>query len=135
MTQHARPRAVDLPFDLVACELSRIVDEQPDDLRVVVAFVPELERELVIRLDLFGHRADVAKFHAELVVGRAGLRVVLAPSVGAKGLQLRENFLDRHGDDNTPNEKHAKHGRCAGNSVTSEPASDGNEFGHQPDNI
>jgi hypothetical protein len=59
----------------------------------------EIEREFVISLDLLGHRADVAKFHAELVVGRAGLRVVGTPSVVAEGLKPCEDFIDVHADD------------------------------------
>ena len=42
MAEHSWPRAVDLLFDLVACELFWVVDEQTDDLCVVVAFVPSL---------------------------------------------------------------------------------------------
>ncbi len=38
--------------------------------------------------------ADVAKFHAELVVERAGLRVVGMPSVVAGGLKSCEDFVD-----------------------------------------
>ena len=42
VAEHSWPLAVDLLFDLVACELFRVVDEQTDDLCVVVAFVPHL---------------------------------------------------------------------------------------------
>jgi hypothetical protein len=59
----------------------------------------------VISLDLLGHRADVAKFHAELVVGRAGLRVVGASSVVAEGLEPCEKFLDGLADDYTRSSK------------------------------
>jgi hypothetical protein len=34
-------------------------------LRFDVAGVPEIKREFVISLDLLGHRADIAKFHAD----------------------------------------------------------------------
>ena len=74
-------------------------------MRLDVAGVPELEREFVIGLDLLGHRADVAELHAELVVGRAGLRVVRTPGVVAEGLELCEDFVDGHADDYTRNPK------------------------------
>ena len=44
-------------------------DKGCEELRFDVAGVPEIECEFVIGLDLLGHRADVAEFHAELVVG------------------------------------------------------------------
>jgi hypothetical protein len=58
-----------------------------------------------------GHHADVAKFHAELVVGRAGLRVVGSPSVVAEGLKPCEDFIDGHADDYTRNSKQANDDR------------------------
>ena len=63
----------------------------------------------MIRLDLLGHRADVAKFHAELVVRRPGLRVVGTPSFVAEGLKLCEDFIDGHVDYYTRYSKHANH--------------------------
>jgi hypothetical protein len=74
-------------------------------LRFDVAGAPEIERQFVISLDLFGHRSDVAKFHAELVVRRAGLRIVGTPSVVAEGLELCEDFIDGHADDYARNSK------------------------------
>jgi hypothetical protein len=70
-------------------------------LRFDVPGVPELERQIVISLDLPGHRPDVAKFHAELVVGRPGLRVVGSPSVVAERLEPCEDFFDGHAGDYT----------------------------------
>ena len=65
----------------------------------------------MIGLDLLGHRADVAKFHAELVIGRAGLRVMGSPSVVAEGLKPREDFIDGHADDYTRNSRKANRDR------------------------
>src|SRR5206468_9210696 len=67
--------------------------------------------EFVISLYLLGHRADVAKFHAELVVGRAGLRVVGTPSVVAEGLEPCEDVIDGHADDYTRDSKQGNHDR------------------------
>src|SRR5207247_1218161 len=86
-------------------------DERGEELRFDVAGVPEIDCEFVISLDLLGHRADVAKFHAELVVGRAGLRVVGTPSVVAEGLKPCEDFIDGHADDYTRDSKQANHDR------------------------
>ena len=63
----------------------------------------------MIGFDLLGHRADVAKFHAELVVGHAGLRVVGTPSVVAEGFKPCEDFIDGHADDYTRNSKQDNH--------------------------
>ena len=56
MAEHSWPRAIDLLFDLVACELFWVIDEQTDDLCVVVAFVPKFGREVVVAPNLFRNR-------------------------------------------------------------------------------
>ena len=93
--------------EFVSGERLGLDDERGEVLRFDVAGVPEIQGEFVIRLDLLGHHADVAKFHAELVVGRAGLRVVGTPSVVAEGLKPCEDFIDGHADDYTCNFKQA----------------------------
>ena len=65
MAEHSWPRAVDLLFDLVACELFWVVDEQTDDLCVVVAFVPKFEREVVVAPNLFRNRTELGEADAE----------------------------------------------------------------------
>ena len=67
MAEHSWPRAVDLLFDLVACELFWVVDEQTYDLCVVVAFVPKFEREVVVAPNLFRNRTEPGEADAELV--------------------------------------------------------------------
>ena len=65
MAEHSWPRAIDLLFDLVACELFGVVDEQTDDLCVVVAFVPKFEREVVVAPNLFRNRTELGEADAE----------------------------------------------------------------------
>jgi hypothetical protein len=65
VAEHSWPRAVDLLFDLVACELFWVVDEQTDDLCVVVAFVPKFEREVVVAPNLFRNRTELGEADAE----------------------------------------------------------------------
>ena len=65
MAEHSWPRAVDLLFDLVACEFFWVVDEQTDNLCVVVAFVPQCEREVVVAPDLFRNRTELSEADAE----------------------------------------------------------------------
>src|SRR5262249_47981917 len=95
--------------EFVSGERLGLDDERGEELGFDVAGVPEIERQFVISLDLLGHRADVAKFHAELVVRRAGLRVVGTPSVVAEGLKLCEDFIDGHADYYTRNSQHDNH--------------------------
>ena len=65
MAEHSWPRAVDLLFDLVACEVPWVVDEQTDDLCVVVAFVPQFEREVVVAPNVFRNRTELGETDAE----------------------------------------------------------------------
>ena len=65
MAEHSWPRVVDLLFDLVACELFWVVDQQTDDLCFVVAFVPKFEREVVVAPNLFRNRTELGEADAE----------------------------------------------------------------------
>jgi hypothetical protein len=60
LAEHSRPRVVDLLFDLVARELSWVVDEQADDLCAVGTFVPQCEREVVVAPYSFRNRRTSA---------------------------------------------------------------------------
>src|SRR6185312_12805319 len=65
VAEHSWPRAVDLLFDLIACELFWVVDEQTDDLCVVVAFVPKFEREVAVAPNLFRNRTEFGEADSE----------------------------------------------------------------------
>jgi len=61
----------------------------------------ELERELLIGIELFGDRAEVAQFQAKLIGGRAGHGVVGPASVPAERLKLSEVFFNGLADECT----------------------------------
>ena len=60
-----RERAEREGFDLVACELFGVIDEQADDLCVVVAFVPKRGREVVVASNPFRYRTKLGEANAE----------------------------------------------------------------------
>src|SRR5690606_17224134 len=83
--------------ELVARERPGLDEQGREQLRLDVAGLPEVEPESVVGLELLGEGADVAELHAELVVGRAGLRVVLAAGLVAHGFETGEDVVHGHG--------------------------------------
>src|SRR4029450_10041336 len=94
------PRAIDLLLDLVACELFWVVDEQTDDLCVVVAFVPQFEREVVVAPNSFRNRTELGEADAETgqpACAVAHLLPVRLPPRVAVLLEQVEDLGLRHG--------------------------------------
>ncbi len=92
MAEQSRPRAVDLLFDLVACELFRVVEQQTDDLGVVVTFVPQFEREVVVAPNVFRNRTQPGEADAETGQPARAVSHLLPVRLPTRVLVRREQF-------------------------------------------